>query len=168
VDTYQIYDGTDENGIVGTVAPGLFAQEGRCWRMVYANPVGHGTHCMTPVEWVGRWKFPKGLEQRCGHASGTLKSSWALGSSPLRRRNCEHPDGDQLAWPIDRDVEGARALLASFKLDRKEIPNGLRSFCELPEDKPISRLQWLRRSVLEVAQNATTSGSGSNCLRDNG
>ena len=33
VDTYQIYDGTDENGIVGTVAPGLFAQEGRCRRM---------------------------------------------------------------------------------------------------------------------------------------
>ena len=30
MDTYQIYDGTDENGIVGTVAPGLFAQEGRC------------------------------------------------------------------------------------------------------------------------------------------
>jgi hypothetical protein len=59
VDTYQIYDGTDENGIVGTVAPGLFAQEGRCWRMIYANPVGHGTHCMAPVEWVGRWKFLK-------------------------------------------------------------------------------------------------------------
>ena len=32
-----MYDGTDENGIVGTVAPGLFAQEGRCWRMVYAT-----------------------------------------------------------------------------------------------------------------------------------
>jgi hypothetical protein len=28
VDAYQIYDGTDENGIVGTVAPGLFAQGG--------------------------------------------------------------------------------------------------------------------------------------------
>jgi hypothetical protein len=38
VDTFQIYDGTDGNGIVGTVAPGLFAQEGRCWRIVYANP----------------------------------------------------------------------------------------------------------------------------------
>jgi hypothetical protein len=45
VDTYRIYDGTDENGIVGTVAPGLFAQEGWCWPMVYENPVGHGTHC---------------------------------------------------------------------------------------------------------------------------
>ena len=44
VDTYQIYDGTDEHGIVGTVP---------CWRMVYENPVGHGTHCMQPVE-VGR------------------------------------------------------------------------------------------------------------------
>jgi len=60
VDTYQIYDGTDELGIVGTVAPGLFAQEGRCWRIVYENPVGHGTHWMQPVEWVGRWKFLDG------------------------------------------------------------------------------------------------------------
>ena len=60
MDTYRIYDGTDENGIVGTVAPGLFAQEGRCWRMVYADPVGQATHCMPPVEWVGRWKFLKG------------------------------------------------------------------------------------------------------------
>jgi hypothetical protein len=25
VDAYRIYDGTDENGIVGTVAPGLVA-----------------------------------------------------------------------------------------------------------------------------------------------
>jgi hypothetical protein len=58
LDTYQIiYDGTDENGIVGTVAPGLFAQEGRCWRMVYENPVGHPTFCRQPVAWVGRWKF---------------------------------------------------------------------------------------------------------------
>ena len=54
VDTYRIYDGTDENGIVGKVAPGLLAQEGRCWRMVYENPVGHGTHCTQPVRWVGR------------------------------------------------------------------------------------------------------------------
>jgi hypothetical protein len=56
LDTYRIYDGTDENGIVGTVAPGLFAQEGRCWRMVYENPVGQGGHCMESVVWVGRWK----------------------------------------------------------------------------------------------------------------
>jgi hypothetical protein len=54
VDTYQIYDGTDEHGIVGTVAPGLFAQEGRCWLIVYENPVGQGGHCMEPVTWVGR------------------------------------------------------------------------------------------------------------------
>jgi hypothetical protein len=60
VDTYRIYDGTDENGIVGTVAPGLFAQEGRCWRMVYENPVGQGGHCMEPVTWVGRWKLLAG------------------------------------------------------------------------------------------------------------
>jgi hypothetical protein len=54
VDTYRIYDGTDEYGIVGKVAPGLFAQEGWCWRMVYENPIGHGTHCTQPVRWVGR------------------------------------------------------------------------------------------------------------------
>jgi hypothetical protein len=66
VDTYRIYDGTDENGIVGTVAP--FAQEGRCWRMVYENPVGHPTFCMQPVEWVGRWKFLKGWTD-CAFAS---------------------------------------------------------------------------------------------------
>ena len=60
MDTYRIYDGTDENGIVGTVAPGLIAQEGRCWRMVYANVAGHAGHCPEPVTWVGRWKFLKG------------------------------------------------------------------------------------------------------------
>jgi hypothetical protein len=60
VNTCRIYAGTDENGIVGTVAPGLFAQEGRCWRMFFENPVDHGTHCMRQVEWVGRWKFLRG------------------------------------------------------------------------------------------------------------
>jgi hypothetical protein len=60
LDTYQIYDGTDENGIFGKVAPGLFAQEGRCWRMIYQNPVGQPGHCMQPVAWVGRWNFLKG------------------------------------------------------------------------------------------------------------
>jgi hypothetical protein len=45
----QIYDGTDEHGIVGTVARGLFAQEGLCSRTVYENPVGDGTHSMQPV-----------------------------------------------------------------------------------------------------------------------
>ena len=58
--TYSIYSGVDHLGTVGKVAPGLFAQEGQCWRMVYANPVGHGTHCMEPVTWVGRWKFLDG------------------------------------------------------------------------------------------------------------
>jgi hypothetical protein len=56
----SIYSGVDHRGTVGKVAPGLFAQEGRCWRMVYENPVGHGTFCMEPVAWVGRWKFLKG------------------------------------------------------------------------------------------------------------
>ena len=60
MDTFSIYGGVDHRGTVGKAAPGIFAQEGRCWRMVYANPVGHGTHCMQPVAGVGRWKFLKG------------------------------------------------------------------------------------------------------------
>jgi hypothetical protein len=60
VDTYSIYGGVDHLGTVGTVAPGLFAQEGRCWLIVYENPVGQGGHCMEPVAWARRWKFLKG------------------------------------------------------------------------------------------------------------
>ena len=54
VDTYEICHGTNEHGIVGTVAPVHFAQGGPYLRMVYANPVGHGTHCMGPLAWAGR------------------------------------------------------------------------------------------------------------------
>jgi len=57
---YWIGDGVDHRGTVGKVAPGIFTQEGRCWCMVYENPVSHGGHCMEPVMWVGRWKFLKG------------------------------------------------------------------------------------------------------------
>ena len=60
METYSIYSGTDQLGTVGKVAPGLFAQEGRCWLMVYENPVGHGTHGMAPVRWVGPRKFLDG------------------------------------------------------------------------------------------------------------
>jgi hypothetical protein len=77
---YSIYSGEDQLGIVGTVAPGLFAQEGRCWRMVHRNAAGHGTHCPEPVTWVGLWKFLEGWTKRCGAASGTLTSSWVLGA----------------------------------------------------------------------------------------
>ena len=38
----------------GKVAPGLLVQEGCCWRMIYANPVGQCGHCMEPVAYVGR------------------------------------------------------------------------------------------------------------------
>ena len=57
---FAIYGGVDHRGTVGKVAPGLFAQEGRCWRMIYENPVGQSRHCMQPVEWIGRWKFLTG------------------------------------------------------------------------------------------------------------
>jgi len=88
VDTYQIYDGTDELGIVGTAAPGPFAQEGRCWRMVYENPVGHGGHCMEPVAWVGRWKFLDGwtkVEQQADELIGAR-------GTPLARGYLDHGD----------------------------------------------------------------------------
>ena len=59
MDTYRIYDSTDEHGIVGTVAPGLFAKEGRCWRMVYENRSAMGrTACSRRRGWavdVPRW-----------------------------------------------------------------------------------------------------------------
>src|SRR5580704_1749737 len=34
---------TDESRIVGAVAPVSFAQKGRCWQMISANPVGQAT-----------------------------------------------------------------------------------------------------------------------------
>ena len=86
VDTYRIYDGTDENGIVGTVAPGLFAQEGRCWRMFYENPVGHGTQCMQPVTWVGRWKFLAGWA-KVWSCERHLTGWWARGHAGARARS---------------------------------------------------------------------------------
>ena len=46
-----------------------------------ANPVGHPTHCMQPVEWVGRWNFLKG---------------WA------KVWSCER-HADELPWPVCRE-----------------------------------------------------------------
>lgn len=57
---YSIYSGVDQLGIVGTVAPGVFAQEGRCWRFVYDNPSGQAGHCMEPVAWRGRHRYTAG------------------------------------------------------------------------------------------------------------
>lgn len=38
--TYAIYSGVDSLGIVGTVAPGIFAKEGRSQAFAYLNPSG--------------------------------------------------------------------------------------------------------------------------------
>ena len=57
---YAIYDGTDPRGTVGKVAPGIFAQEGRCYAFVYENVSGQAGHCMEPVAWRGRWRFRAG------------------------------------------------------------------------------------------------------------
>jgi hypothetical protein len=42
------------------VAPVSFAQKGRCWRMISANPVGQATVGLEPVAWIGRWKLLRG------------------------------------------------------------------------------------------------------------
>ena len=57
---YSIYSGVDQLGIVGTVAPGIFAQEGRCWRFIYENPSGQAGHCMAPVASRGRYRYTAG------------------------------------------------------------------------------------------------------------
>ena len=48
VTAFAINPGVDHRDTIGKVAPGLFAQEGRCWRMVYENAAGHETHCPEP------------------------------------------------------------------------------------------------------------------------
>ena len=79
---FATHGGVDHRYTVGKVAPGLLAQEGRCWRMIYANPVGHGTHCMEPVAWVGRWKFLKGWTKVWSCERHADEFPWARRWSP--------------------------------------------------------------------------------------
>jgi hypothetical protein len=58
--SFAISPGVDQLDIIGKVAPGIFAREGRCWRFVYKNAAGHAGHCMEPVTRRGRWEFTKG------------------------------------------------------------------------------------------------------------
>jgi hypothetical protein len=86
---FAIFGGVDHRGTVGKVAPGLFAQEGRCWRMVYENPVGQSGHCQDPVSWVGRWKFLKGwtkvwsCERHADELVGARRRAYDLERSPV-------------------------------------------------------------------------------------
>lgn len=41
------------------LAPGFYAQEGECWRMVRSG-VGHPSHCSELVGWTGTYINPKG------------------------------------------------------------------------------------------------------------
>jgi hypothetical protein len=72
-----INSGVDQLGIIGTVAPGVFAQEGRCWRFVYVNGAGHASHCEAQVMWRGRhryiagWKPVWSCERHAGELIGT-------------------------------------------------------------------------------------------------
>jgi hypothetical protein len=61
------------------VAPGIFAQEGRCWRFLYENPSGQAGHRMEPVACVVGSGTSQG-GSRCGAARGTPTIWWARGS----------------------------------------------------------------------------------------
>jgi hypothetical protein len=84
---FAIHCGVDHRNAVGKVAPGLFAQEGRCWRMIYESPVGLGGHCMQPVEWVGRWKFTKGWTKvwSCDRHADELVGARRTTYDPIQR-----------------------------------------------------------------------------------
>ena len=83
--------GIDQLGIVGTVAPGIFAQPGRCWRFVYEKPSGQAGHCMAPVSWRGRHRYATGwkpvwsCEGHAGELVGARKDG-GVGGTPVRRR----------------------------------------------------------------------------------
>jgi hypothetical protein len=76
--SFAINPGIDHRNTIGKVAPGIFAQEGRCWRFVYENVAGHAGHCPEPVEWVGRWKFLKGWTMVWSCERHTTRSSLAM------------------------------------------------------------------------------------------
>jgi hypothetical protein len=40
-------------------SPGLMAEAGRCWRMVYDHNL-QSTHCIESPTWTGRWFSPRG------------------------------------------------------------------------------------------------------------
>jgi hypothetical protein len=56
----RLYSGVDQLGIIGSVAPGISAQPGRCWRYVYVNAVGHAGPCEERVSWQGRHRYASG------------------------------------------------------------------------------------------------------------
>jgi hypothetical protein len=70
----MLCSGIDQLGIIGTVAPGIFAQPGRCWRMVYVNAAGHASHCEEAVEWRGRHRYATGWKPvwSCERHAGDL------------------------------------------------------------------------------------------------
>ena len=72
--------GVDQLGIVGTVAPGIFAMPGRCWRFVYEKPSGQAGRCMGPVSWRGRDQYATGWKPiwSCELHTGEL-----VGARPL-------------------------------------------------------------------------------------
>ena len=73
-DLPTLHSGIDELGIIGTVAPGIFAQPGRSWRMACVNAAGHASHCEEPVEWQGRYRYVTGWKPvwSCERHAGEL------------------------------------------------------------------------------------------------
>jgi hypothetical protein len=78
VDTYSIYGGVGHLGTVGTVAPGLFVQEGLCWGMVYEDPVGQAGHGIEPV--TLRRKVPLSSHNHHSSMSAASQLSFLMGT----------------------------------------------------------------------------------------
>ena len=69
VQQYSIYSGVDHLGAVSKVDLALFAQMGRCWRMVYENrsarPDSSWSRCLQVEVEVSSW-LDEGMERRAG------------------------------------------------------------------------------------------------------
>jgi hypothetical protein len=83
---YSIYNGVDQLGIVGTIAPGIFAQEGRCWRFVYETRRGTAWR-----PWPGGGATGTGRGgSRSGAVRRTLRTLWGLEKQALDcTRRCD-------------------------------------------------------------------------------
>ena len=74
---FAVHGGADHRGTVGKLAPGLFAQEGRCWRIVYAEP-SRPPDTLHDVGGVG-WpmEVPKWLDEGVVVRTARRRAAWA-------------------------------------------------------------------------------------------
>ena len=87
-DLPTLNSGIDHLGMVGTVAPGIFAQEGRCWRFVFLKPSGDAGHCRESVSWRGRYRYADGWRPvwSCDMHAGELVGARRVTAKPCSFR----------------------------------------------------------------------------------